>query len=120
MDERRNAKRLRLIEYLRVFEQKTDLFVGHLVDVSDSGLALVSPKPIKRGQVLHLRVEILADQVMLDARCMWCRKDVHLESYDSGFRFLAISPETRMKIRCLTDALRLSDVSGTTASDPAQ
>ena len=45
--ENRKLSRWRLVYHLRVFDRDTDTLLGHIADVSDSGVMVVNGEPLK-------------------------------------------------------------------------
>jgi len=72
MQEKRKLKRRHLIYYLRVFEKNADQPIGHMVDISDEGMMLISEDP---------------------AESRWCREDENPDFYNTGFQLIHPSPE---------------------------
>ena len=93
MIERRKELRHPLIVYLRVHDQGTDELVGQVVDISPSGMMLVSDTPFQLNGVEQLRVHLpFTEQterhIDVQAECRWCGPDINEEYYDAGFKFL--------------------------------
>lgn len=105
MKERRVSKRNRLARYLKVFERNTETFIGHMVDVHQGGMLLVSERPILPGTRMDLGLEILADIMPLSLEAVWMEEDPRLESYNIGCRLVDLPPETETRIRSLVTAL---------------
>jgi hypothetical protein len=93
MEDRRKLKRRHLIYYLRVFEQGTNKLVGHLVDLTQEGIMLISENPIEVNKVYHLRMILPSrmggnEEWLFDAESRWCNKDINPDFYDTGFKLL--------------------------------
>lgn len=98
MYERRKLKRRHLIYYLRVFEQGTNKLMGHLVDLTQEGIMLISEDPIEVNKVYHLRMILPSrmggkEEWLFDAESRWCKKDVNPDFYDTGFQLLNLKQE---------------------------
>lgn len=104
--DRRKAERLSLVKYLRVYDRQSDVFLGHMVDVSESGLQLVSEKPLPSWKFIRLGVEIVSDRLEVDGRTAWCQEDTYLDSYHIGIKILAKKPSSNKKLKCLLRVLR--------------
>ena len=104
MPERRRIKRKELIFYLKVFDKERDQLIGHLSDISIEGFKLISEKPIQVGEIYHFKTRLSqkmigGEQLLFEARSIWCRKNDHLSDfYDVGFRFEDLQSENHQKI----------------------
>jgi hypothetical protein len=94
--QKRREKRIHLIYYLLVFDRKTDILVGHVVDITTEGMKLMSKAPLKPDTMYHFRM-LLPDemggtkQISFDAKSMWCKDNLYSDFYGTGFRFEKIS-----------------------------
>lgn len=91
MNECRRLKRRHLIYYLRVFNRETDQLLGHLVDITEEGLMLISEHPIEMGITFQMRMLLPSniggmESWEFDAISRWCRKDINPDFFDSGFQ----------------------------------
>ena len=96
--EKRRAKRRNIIYYLRVFERNTDLLVGQLVDITTSGMRLVSEKPVDPDTFYQLRMVLPEEidqkkEITFDVKSMWCKRDVNPDFYTIGFEFEDVSTD---------------------------
>ena len=106
--EKRRHKRLQLIYYLRVFDRKSGQLMGHMVDITAEGIMLLSDQPIKNKTVFELAMVLPPSvgekkRIAFDAMSVWSRRDVNPDFYDTGLKFINITPEDAMVIRQLTD-----------------
>jgi c-di-GMP-binding flagellar brake protein YcgR len=106
MGNKRKRDRYKLLKYLKIYDQNTETFMGHLVDISNSGMLAVSEDPIPVEVDYDLWIKVLSEKVTLQARCVWCREDPEIESFNAGFHFLELTQETKMKIKTLVEALK--------------
>jgi len=114
MDDRRKLKRRHLIYYLRVFEQGTNKLVGHLVDLTQEGIMLISENPIEVNKVHHLRMILPSrmggnEEWLFDAESRWCKKDINPDFYDTGFKLLNLEPKGLEIISNLIQGFGFSD-----------
>ncbi len=65
--------------------------IGNLVDISTTGIMIVSEKPVTENDVYQLRMEFLHD-ILFNARCAWAR-DIGSGNYISGLEFSMIEPK---------------------------
>lgn len=107
--EKRNLRRWQLIFYLRVFEEETGQLLGYVVDISTSGLMLISDQPIPIGQDYNLWLDIPQDEagqrskISLHARSLWSRKDVNPDFLDTGFCLVDVTTEQVHRIQLIID-----------------
>ena len=106
LDERKHA-RYRSVIYLKVFERERKELIGHLVDVSERGLMLVTEQPLETGE--HLKLEFTPPSdwqqqapVAFDAEVRWCRPEANPELFDIGLLVIGPSPEFSHAIEQLT------------------
>lgn len=114
MDERRRLKRRHLIYYLRVFNQANDNLIGHLVDLTTEGIMLISEEEIVLNQEYELRLNLPEEiensrEIRFKALSMWSKADVNPEFFDTGFKFLEISPRHLEIIRVLIEDFSFQD-----------
>jgi len=106
MKNKRIADRRNLLRYLKIFEQESGEFVGHLVNISASGMLVVSEKPMQPDRNMQLYIQLLSEKIPLKVRCVWCREDPEIESYNIGFNLFAPEPETDRKLKLLMQTLK--------------
>ncbi len=97
MANRRAATRYEFDQALPVFERDSYRQVGLVADLSADGMRLISSRPCDKNQILHCKVKLFKtifrqDYLVLDARCMWSRKEAGGDEYESGFLFVNLSP----------------------------
>jgi len=89
-EETRTLKRRHLVYYLEVYDTKTHLLLGHLVDITTSGLKLVSRYPIPTNRTYTLEM-LLPDgyfsqkKISFQASSLWSSNDINPDFYDTGF-----------------------------------
>lgn len=89
-DDRRKNKRLSPPEYLPVYDIKSGELAGELVNGSADGIMLLSKQPFKSAEKYHFRLMLTEpimghQQVEFEAECRWCRKNVTLNRWESGY-----------------------------------
>jgi len=114
MYERRRLKRRHLIYYLRVFNRETDQLLGHLVDITEEGLMLISEQPIELDVTFHLQMQLPSniggmEKWEFDAVSKWCRKDINPDFLDSGFQLVDIDVKSLTVIRNLIRGFGFQD-----------
>jgi c-di-GMP-binding flagellar brake protein YcgR len=114
MSDRRTLHRRHLIYYLKVFEKKTDTLLGHLVDITEEGLMIVSENCVEEDKVFKLKMLLPREiedkeEIEFDARSMWCHKDVNPSLYGVGFKFEYVDTLSRQIIFELIHEFGFSD-----------
>jgi len=114
MKERRSLKRWHLVYYLRIFDQETESLVGHVMDITTSGVKVVSEWPVPTGKRFQLWMEIPREtgephKVSFAAESLWSNEDDNPEFFNTGLRLIDPSERTVNSIRKLIDQLRLED-----------
>lgn len=98
MADKRKAKRRHIIYYLRVYDQNTSQLIGQLVDITTSGIKLISEREFEKDAVMKLRMELPEEidhkkEIVFDALTLWCRRDVNPNFHSIGCEFVKIEPE---------------------------
>ncbi|GAP22307.1 PilZ domain-containing protein [Leptolinea tardivitalis] len=114
MSDRRTLHRRHLIYYLKVYDRSTDELLGHLVDITEEGLMIVSESCYTEGQTFKMKMLLPREieekeQIEFDARCMWCRKDVNPSLFGVGFKFEYVDVLSRQIIFELIHEFGFSD-----------
>lgn len=96
----RRHRRRHLYYYLKVFDARSGHLLGHLVDLTAEGMQLVNHEPLPVEADWRVRMEMPSaldghTDVVLEARSVWCRRDVNPEYYGVGFRLIGVSPAAR-------------------------
>ena len=107
--DKRQLKRVHLIYYLRIFDNNTDVNMGHLVDITTEGIMMISEEEISRGKDFSFRMQLPTtitgrEEVNFQARCLWCKKDINPDFYVSGFKIEKITPHEVKTITALINA----------------
>lgn len=82
--------------------------IGHIVDISDRGLMLISDSPIPVNEEYRLRMRLPAeivdkDEIVIDATSRWCKQDENPDFYISGFQITTLTAEIQKYITCLIE-----------------
>lgn len=109
--ERRALKRWHLIFYLRVFNQDTEELLGHIIDISESGMMLVSDAPIPVHQEFHVWIDVPEEvgprqRIHLQAYSLWSRNDINPDFYDTGFRLTNTTSRAMYHIETLIESFK--------------
>lgn len=81
-------------------DRTTGEVTGHLVDISLGGIMIIGERPIEKGRLytLSMDVSLLADDdrvIVFDAKCAWVGSEVDSNFYIAGFEFINISEDNR-------------------------
>ena len=96
----RQVDRWYLVFYLRVFDGMSRKIFGHLVDISENGIMLISDNPVEVNEDYRLRMSLpnsMSDsyEIILSATSRWCKPDVNPDFYLIGFQVYDLEPKTR-------------------------
>ena len=106
--ERRKSPRKRLSAELTIFDRSTGANIGRLVNLSESGLRLVSKKPFAEGQRMVFSMILPqmvrgSTTVSVDAVAVWTQQASYGGDVAAGFRFVELKPESLEVIRYLLE-----------------
>lgn len=111
MHDERRAQREVINYYLKVYDRDSGDFLGYLADVTQEGAMIQSREPIEPDSVFHLRMELGEDlsgeEITIDARSVWDKKERNSIFYSTGFRFEGVPEEARPKLEKLMESYRL-------------
>lgn len=104
--EMRKVERKYIVFYLRVFDGVSSKVLGHLVDISEKGIMMISDTPIEVNETFRLRMSLPAQmkdasEVLFTATSRWCKQDENPDFYLSGFFLHDLDIETERVIRLL-------------------
>ena len=107
-EENRKLTRWRLIYHLRVFDSDTNALLGHIADVSDSGVMIVNEQPIEMGKDFNLWLEIPREdggreKMAVQARSIWTAPDANPKFQKTGFYLKDTSEEMIAVIRLMVE-----------------
>lgn len=121
MVERRQDPRYQSPETLTVVDRDTRQPVGTLVNLSNDGAMFVCDSPTKPGATLYCRLDLTRpimghSEVVFDAECRWCRKNIARNRWESGYR-LSASNENAYLMSFLVLSYKLSESDETAIPD---
>ncbi len=101
--ELRALERRYLVFYLRVFDGLSNRILGHLVDISERGIMLLSDSPIEVNENYRLRMRLPTEmkdrnEIIFAATSRWCKTDTNPEFYRAGFQMHNVNPYTKKLI----------------------
>ncbi|MBA3003339.1 MAG: PilZ domain-containing protein [Desulfurivibrio sp.] len=113
-DETRTLKRRHLVYYLEVYDDEANELLGHLVDLTTSGLKLVSKQRIPTNRNYKLRMMLpegyfSQKDLYFEAQSMWSANDINPDFYDTGFAAPKIDPAAQNIIRDLVSQVSFND-----------
>jgi hypothetical protein len=112
MSENRKLKRRSLIRFLKVFDRKNRRMVGHLGDITQEGILVLSQTPIKAaaGQdAVSFGIMVPGAgsgedvEIEVDAARVWSKRDQSNGLYAAGFKIERISPDDVRLISATVD-----------------
>ena len=108
MNERRASKRWKISDYSKekkkctgkyfgIHNRADNQFVGYLLDISSEGMMILSRTAFPEGEILRLRIDLPeeikgSDELMVEARSVWCESDTNPEYHRIGFSFTFTFP----------------------------
>jgi len=104
--EMRHVERKYIVFYLRLFDGMSTKVLGHVIDISEKGIMMISDSPIEVNETYRLRMSLPAqmkesNEVILAATSRWCKRDPNPDFYLSGFYLADLDPETKKVIYSL-------------------
>jgi hypothetical protein len=111
MDERRCLERLKPYYYLRVYDEKTDDYVGSVVDITIRGMRLLAEYPFEAKSRYHFAMRLppegfFGDTVRIGAYCRWSRRSRDESAFEGGFEFSGNVDEGIHTLRALVRDLQ--------------
>ena len=114
MKDTRTLKRRHLIYYLEVYDEDSGDLIGHLVDLTTSGLKIVGKKPFKVGKSYRMKMILpegyfKENVVHFEGLTKWCGNDVNPDFYDAGIEVINLDKEVRKIVIKLITWLGFND-----------
>ena len=108
--DRRRKKRFMVVD-LDVINRETDDHIGKLVNLSTAGMLVLGEIPVKTNSILKLRIMFTKpflgrEHFDIDARCVWCNKDVNPPNFSIGLMLLGKSSEQAEFMQRIIDEFR--------------
>ena len=100
--------RWRLVYHLRVFDRETNSLLGHVADVSDSGVMVINGEPIEIERDFNILMEIPGDdggreKMAVQARSIWTATDSNPQFNNTGFYLKDTSADIIAGIRVMIE-----------------
>jgi len=98
LKDRRKLERKRIARFIRVYDRDSDKFIGNIVNISDNGLMLIRKKPVEPDTNVKMKIALPykkeeSNRITFEAQCLWCRKNIHTDFFDTGFKMQNITLE---------------------------
>ena len=121
--EKRKVPRRHLVFYLRVFDGMTSRILGHLVDISERGVMLVSDTPVQENEEYRLRMKLPKEiggrsELLIEAESRWCRADSNPEFFITGFQIYRLNKEYKEFIQQLIEDFSIEETMQTGSAEP--
>ena len=89
--ELRAVNRRYLVFYLRIYDGMSSKILGHLVDISENGMMLISDHAIPVNEDYRLRMRLPTqmkerNEIIFDATSRWCKNDANPDFFLAGFQ----------------------------------
>lgn len=93
-NERRQSERFAPSDRVVVVDAVTNRPIGTIATLSSEGAMLLTARPVKPAAILRCRIDLkqpLLESAVIhfEAECRWCRKNVPLNRWESGYRLTA-------------------------------
>ena len=105
-EEHRKETRKRLMAFSPVFDVNINQLLGYVEDLTLQGVMVIGEKEIEPGHERLLRIEFPSEEaahIIIPARSAWCRQDISVEYYNTGFEFLRIDAEQAAALEAVLD-----------------
>ncbi len=105
---RRQVERKYLVFYLRVFDGMSSNVIGHVVNISEKGVMLLSDDPTPVNEEYRLRMRLPSEitdkgEIIFNATSRWCKPDANPDFYLTGFQIHELSSSIKKNILSLID-----------------
>jgi hypothetical protein len=110
--EKRQRRRWELVFYLRVFDQSNNTILGHVIDIHEDGLMLLSETPIELNKDYDLSLELPAsggserEKISFRAHSIWQSGDANPDLVDTGFQLINPDKSSVESIKNLIEELQ--------------
>ncbi len=112
----RHEDRRHLIYYLKVENSITGELIGRVVDITGSGVLLISKDKFEDMSEIPIRIE-LGDELFekmhghleMNIQCRWSKKDINPAYFVNGFSFIKETKQQKDIIEKLVDIIGFRD-----------
>lgn len=104
----RKFERRHLVFYLRVFDGMSSRVIGHIADISQQGLMVISDDPIAVNENYRLRLRLPPElggkeEILINGTSRWCKPDVNPDFYITGFQLYDLGEDIEKYLLKLVD-----------------
>jgi len=94
-EKRRSEKRRNLIYYLEVYDNESDELSGHVVDITNGGVLIISESLLELNKIFSLKIILPfsineVDAIIFDAECVHCAVSQNKSHFDVGFKYMSL------------------------------
>lgn len=112
----RKHQRHRPVIYLKVFDRDTGGLIGHVVDIAEQGMMLVTEAPLETGRHLHLQFHPPGDwdteeAICFEAEVRWSRPEANPDLHDVGLVVISQTAQFRQAVERLISGYVFSGAS---------
>jgi hypothetical protein len=95
----RQADRRCLVFYLRVFDGLSSKILGHVINMSEKGVLLMTDGSVEPNEDYRLRICLPAfvrdrHEVVVKGTSKWCKKEAGSDQYFTGFQIYDLDAST--------------------------
>ena len=96
MRNKRRAPRKSPSERIEIFDINAEDIIGHLANITSSGLMLMGPVSIAPGTLYQLQISLPSpvngvETIEFGAECLWCQRAKGVNNYWTGMQIIDIS-----------------------------
>lgn len=112
---KKHSVRKNLLFYLEIYNQHSGELLGHLGDISDTGLMIIGETPLTLNKILDLNIrlpdleEFTESGLEVRVETRWTRPDNNPDFHCTGCLLIDIAPEDEPIIDQIQDVLGLDD-----------
>lgn len=108
MNERRHANRHQLLFNARVYDADNGHVIGHLSNVSEDGLMVVTEQPLPVGYSHRVRIPLPVEfdglgELTTETTVAWTERATHPAYHRNGLRALSLDAEQRRVLTRLVE-----------------
>lgn len=94
-EKRRKEKRRGLIYYLEVFDNESGQLAGHVVDITNGGVLIISDFMFEIDKIFSLKIVLPnavgeMNSIIFNAECIHCTVAQNKSHFEIGFRFISL------------------------------
>ena len=103
MVNKRRDERHQISFFLRILDKDTDDAMGHVVDISVSGMRVLTDRPVSKDRDYTLAIDLTKDinfeqEVIFTAKCVWIEQDLSSGAYNCGFQLQNVTEKDQIII----------------------